>query len=195
MAERLADGNLAVALLASTFATIAALAVLIALMAPISGAHFNPAVSFVMLLRGEMPPRRAGAYVFVQLVGCCLGAVLAHAMFELPLIHASTHVRTGFAQWLSEAVATTGLVLIVLTAPGSKEASWRVPAWIGAAYWFTGSTSFANPAITVGRSLSDSFAGIAPANVAPFIAAQMGGALVGMLLARGLFEVRRRSEI
>lgn len=186
MAERLAGGNAAVALLANTLATIAALGVLIAILAPLSGAHFNPAVSLVMLLRGSLSLRQASSYVIVQTVGCCVGTMLAHAMFDLPLIHLSTHVRDGFGQWLSEGVATAGLILVILASPSSKEASWRVPAWIGAAYWFTASTSFANPAITVGRSLSDTFAGIAPSSVLPFVAAQIGGALLGVLVARAL---------
>src|SRR6266404_2659307 len=162
MAERLAGGNLAVALLANTAATVAVLATLIALFGPISGAHFNPAVSIVEALRGKLTLQQAVAYVIVQIAGCCLGALLAHAMFAMPLIQASLHLRTGPAQWLSEGVATAGLILVVMGSPGSNEAAWRVAAWIGAAYWFTASTSFANPAITIARSLSDTFAGIRP---------------------------------
>ena len=193
MAERLAGGNNAVALLANTFATVAVLAVLIATLAPISGAHFNPAVSLVMMVRGELSKARTAAYVGAQIVGCCLGAVLAHAMFELPLIQASTHVRTGGAQWLSEAVATAGLILVILRSPNAKEVAWRAPAWIGAAYWFTASTSFANPAITIGRSLSDTFSGIAPASVLPFIGAQLAGALLGMLASgEGVWKISRQ---
>jgi glycerol uptake facilitator-like aquaporin len=188
MAERLAGGNVAVMLLANTFATIAALAVLIAVLGSISGAHFNPAVTLIMSIRGHVPLRQAVEYAMVQFVGCCVGAVLAHAMFQLPLLQASTHLRGGFGQLLSEAVATAGLILVVLASPGPKEASWRVPAWIGAAYWFTSSTSFANPAITVGRSLSDTFAGIAPSSVPAFIAAQLCGALLGLLLARTMLS-------
>jgi len=184
MAERLAAGNAAVALLANTFATVAVLSVLIACLAPISGAHFNPAVSIVMLIKGQLSARQTGLYIMVQTLGCCLGAVLAHAMFNLPLIHASTHVRTGVGQLIAESVATAGLVLVILASPSWKEASWRVPAWIGAAYWFTASTSFANPAITIGRSLSDTFAGIAPASVPAFIAAQLCGALIGLLIGK-----------
>ena len=185
-AERLAGGNIAVALLANTFATISALAVLIAVLAPVSGAHFNPAVSLVMMMKGRLSPRRTGAYVVVQSLGCCLGAILAHAMFSLPLFHASTHLRNGPGQWLSETVATAGLILVILTCQSSRDASWRVPAWIGAAYWFTASTSFANPAITIGRSLTDTFAGIAPSCVPSFIAAQLCGALLGTLIAHAL---------
>jgi glycerol uptake facilitator-like aquaporin len=186
MAERLAGGNLAVALLANTAATVAVLATLIALLGPISGAHFNPAVSIIEALRGKLTLRQTVAYVAVQIAGCCTGALLAHAMFELPLIQASVHLRTGPAQWLSEAVATAGLILVVVGSAGPNEAAWRVSAWIGAAYWFTASTSFANPAITIARSLSNTFAGIAPAHVAGFIASQMFGAVVGLFLANFL---------
>jgi glycerol uptake facilitator-like aquaporin len=130
--------------------------------------------------------QQAVAYVTVQIVGCCMGAFLAHAMFELPLIQASLHLRTGPAQWLSESVATAGLILVTMGSSGPSEAAWRVSAWIGAAYWFTASTSFANPAITIARALSNTFAGIAPAHVAGFIAAQFGGAVAGLLLAKFL---------
>jgi glycerol uptake facilitator-like aquaporin len=186
MAERLAGGNLAVALLANTAATVAVLATLIALLGPISGAHFNPAVSIVEALRGKLTLPEAVGYVIVQIVGCCLGALLAHAMFELPLIQASAHLRTGPAQWLSEFVATAGLILVVMGSSGPGEAAWRVSAWIGAAYWFTASTSFANPAITIARALSNTFAGIAPGNAPAFIASQLCGALAGLLLAKYL---------
>lgn len=184
MAERLAGGNLAVALLANTAATVAVLATLIALFGPVSGGHFNPAVSIIQALRRELSPPQTVAYVTVQIAGCCMGALLAHAMFELPLIQTSMHLRTGAAQWLSESVATAGLILVVLGSANPSEAAWRVPAWIGAAYWFTASTSFANPAITIARSFSNTFAGIAPAHVAGFIAAQLCGALVGLFLSK-----------
>jgi glycerol uptake facilitator-like aquaporin len=186
MAERLAAGNLAVALIANTGATVAVLAALIALFGPISGAHFNPAVSLVQALRGELRWPEAAAYVLIQVVGCCAGAILAHVMFELPLIQASLHARTGFAQWLAEAVATFGLMLIVLSIRDKKDAPWMVAAWIGAAYWFTSSTSFANPAITIARSLSNTFAGIAPSHVPGFILAQLVGALAAIPVARVL---------
>lgn len=188
MAERLAGSNLAVALLANTAATVAVLATLIALLGPISGAHFNPAVSLVEALRGRLTLRQAVAYGIVQIAGCCLGALLAHAMFELPLLQTSVHLRTGPAQWLSEAVATAGLILVVVGSAGANEAAWRVSAWIGAAYWFTASTSFANPAITIARSLTNTFAGIAPAHVAGFIVSQLCGSVVGLLLARFLLS-------
>jgi glycerol uptake facilitator-like aquaporin len=141
-------------------------------------------VSLVEALRGKLSLQQTVAYVIVQIIGCCMGALLAHAMFELPLIQASVHLRTGPAQWLSESVATAGLILVVIGSSGPGEAAWRVSAWIGAAYWFTASTSFANPAITVARALSNTFAGIAPAHVAGFVAAQLAGALVGHLLAK-----------
>ena len=186
MAERLSGGNLAVALLANTAATVAVLGTLIGLLGPISGAHFNPAVSIVEALRGRLSPRRTVACVMVQIAGGCLGALLAHAMFEMPLIQASTHLRTGPAQWLSEAVATAGLILVIVGSSDPAQVAWRVPAWIGAAYWFTASTSFANPAITVARAFSNTFAGIAPVHVAGFIVAQLCGALIGLVLAKGL---------
>jgi len=185
MAQRLAGGNLAVALLANTAATVAVLATLIALLGPISGAHFNPAVTIVEALRGKLSVPQAVGYVIVQIAGCSLGALLAHAMFEMPLAQASLHLRTGPAQWLSEGVATAGLILVVMGS-GPNEAAWRVAAWIGAAYWFTASTSFANPAITIARSLSDTFAGIAPAHVPAFIASQLCGALAGLFLGKYL---------
>jgi glycerol uptake facilitator-like aquaporin len=184
MAERLAGGNQAIALLANTGATVAALATLIAMLGPVSGAHFNPVVSMVASFRGDLAPTHAIGYVAIQVAGCCAGAMLANAMFELPLVHVSTHARTGTAQWLSEVVATAGLVLAVVTSPTLRDAAWRVPAWIGAAYWFTASTSFANPAITIGRSLSDTFAGIRPSDAPAFITAQLVGGLVGWLIAR-----------
>jgi glycerol uptake facilitator-like aquaporin len=186
MAERLAGGNLAVALIANTGATVAVLATLIALFGPISGAHFNPAVSFIEALRGNLSVRTAIAYAIVQIIGCVVGAFLAHAMFELPIIQSSIHVRAGPAQWLSEAVATAGLILVVIGSTNPKEAAWRVAAWIGAAYWFTASTSFANPAITIARALSNTFAGIAPNNAPAFIVSQLCGALIGLVLAKWL---------
>ena len=190
MGERLAGGNTAVALLANTGATVGALAVLIALFGPISGAHFNPVVTLAAAARRELDAVQVVAYITVQVAGCCLGAVLANAMFELPLVESSLHHRVGFAQWLGEIVATGGLVLVALGSPSFKEAAWRVAAWIGAAYWFTSSTSFANPAITIGRSLSDTFAGIHPADVPAFIAAQLIGGTIGFLLVRFLLPGR-----
>jgi glycerol uptake facilitator-like aquaporin len=188
MAERLAGGNTAIALLANTGATVAVLATLIALLGPVSGAHFNPDVSLVQALRNALPWREVGGYVAVQVLGCCLGAMLAHAMFGMPLLQSSIHVRTGAAQWLAEVVATFGLLLVILGYRRAQDVPWMVAAWIGAAYWFTASTSFANPAITIARSLSDTFAGIRPADAPAFIAAQLAGALLALLVARFLFS-------
>ena len=188
MAENLAGGNVAVALLANTGATVAVLLVLIALLGPVSGAHFNPAVSLVMALRRSLIWRDAGAYIVVQIVGCCLGAVLAHAMFSLPLLQVSQHVRAGFPQWLAEVVATSGLLLVVLGHRRASDAPWMVASWIGAAYWFTASTSFANPAITIARSLSDTFAGIRPDDAPGFIVSQLVGALLGLAIGAVLFR-------
>ena len=187
MAERLAGGNVAVALLANTGATVAVLATLIGLLGPVSGAHFNPAVSLVEAIRGKLSWSDMVVYSLVQIAGCCAGAVLAHAMFELPILQASAHIRTGPAQWLAEGVATLGLVLIVVGHRRSEDAPWMVASWIGAAYWFTASTSFANPAITIARSLSNTFAGIRPNDVPAFIAAQIVGALAAVVLGRFLF--------
>jgi glycerol uptake facilitator-like aquaporin len=186
MAERLAGGNLAVALIANTGATVAVLATLIALFGSVSGAHFNPAVSFIEALRGNLSVRAMIAYAIAQILGCVAGAFLAHAMFELPMIQISVHLRAGPAQWLSEAVATAGLILVVIGSTGPKDAAWRVAAWIGAAYWCTASTSFANPAITIARALSNTFSGIAPSSAPAFIASQLFGALVGLMLAKWL---------
>ncbi len=185
MAERLAGGNAAVALLANTLATVAGLFVLIEVFAPVSGAHFNPAVSVVMAWRGALPRPELPLYVAAQLAGAVAGAWLAQAMFELPFPQWSGKLRGGEGQWLAEAVATAGLVFVILRAPAAK-VSMLVAAWIGAGYWFTASTSFANPAVTVGRLWSDSFAGIAPASVPGFVVAQLAGAIGGALLHRAL---------
>jgi glycerol uptake facilitator-like aquaporin len=190
MAERLSAGNAAVALLANTFATVAVLATLIVQFGSISGAHFNPVVTAAALTMQQLNLRVAVLYVMAQILGCCAGAILANAMFELPLVTASTHARSGVAQWLSEAVATSGLIFIAFRARSPGDAAWRVSLWIGAAYWFTASTSFANPAITIGRALSDTFAGIRPADVPGFIAAQMIGAVAGVLMLRVFAEPR-----
>lgn len=188
MAQRLAGGNAAVALLANTGATVAVLAVLVALLAPVSGAHFNPAVSMAMALRRALPWHETGIYIVLQVGGCCLGAVLAHAMFGLPWLQSSHHVRAGPAQLLSEGVATFGLLLVILGCRRARDVPWMVAAWIGAAYWFTASTSFANPAITIARSLSDTFAGIRPHDVPPFILAQIIGALAATYVGAWLFS-------
>ena len=190
MAERLSGGNIAVALLGNTAATAAMLYVLIAMLGPVSGAHFNPAVSLVMRLRGELSTGQLLAYVGVQIAAGILGAWAAHAMFGLPIIQFSQHVRSGPGQWLGEFIATFGLVLTILLTLRHRAAS--VPAsvalYIAAAYWFTSSTSFANPAITLARSLSDTFAGIAPSSVPGFIVAQFAGALAAHFAARTLFD-------
>lgn len=188
MAEGLAQGNTAIALLANALATAAMLFVLIAMLGSISGAHFNPAVTLVFAARREMAWREVAPYALAQLAGGLAGMLAAHAMFALPLLQVSAHVRSGPAQWLSEAIATAGLVLVILLTRHHRAAA--VPAsvalYIGAAYWFTASTSFANPAITVARGLTDTFAGIAPLDVPAFIVAQVVGAGLGLALARAL---------
>ena len=190
MAEGLAGGNVAVALLGNTLATGAMLFVLITMLGPISGAHMNPAVSLVAAARAELAWNDAAAYASVQLACGILGAWAAHAMFDLPLLQLSDKARTGAGQWLGEAIATFGLILTILGTVRHRPA-W-VPAsvalYITAAYWFTSSTSFANPAITVARSLSDSFSGIAPPDVPMFIVSQLVGAALAALVARSLFR-------
>ncbi len=188
MAERLSGGNVAVALLANTLATVGGLYILIEVFGPISGAHFNPAVSAVMAWRRELPKAALLPYVVAQLLGAMLGAWLAHAMFELPILQFSTKVRAGTGQWIAEAVATAGLLLVILRAPAGRAAA-MVAAYIGSAYWFTASTSFANPAAALGRMFSDSFAGIAPASAPGFVLAQLAGAAIGLALHH-LFEPR-----
>lgn len=185
MADRLSGGNVAVALLANTAATVGGLYILIEALGPISGAHFNPAVSLVMMLRGALPRSHALAYVPVQLAAAVLGAMLAHAMFDEPIAQVSTKLRTGQGQWIAEAVATAGLLLVILRAPAGK-ASAMVAAYIGAAYWFTASTSFANPAAVAGRMMSDTFAGIAPSSAPGFIGAQLLGAFMGWAISAAL---------
>lgn len=188
MAERLSGGNVAVALLANTLATVGGLYVLIEVFGPISGAHFNPAVSAVMAWRGELPKAALLPYIAAQLLGAMLGAWLAHAMFDMAILQYSTKLRSGMGQWIAEAVATAGLVLVILRAPAGRAAP-MVAAYIGAAYWFTASTSFANPAAAFGRMFSDSFAGIAPASAPGFLLAQLAGAAIGLAIHRA-FEPR-----
>lgn len=192
MGEHLSQGNGAVALLANTIATGAILFVLITMLGPISGAHMNPAVSLVAASRRELPWSNAAFYIAAQLTFGILGAWAAHLMFDLPTLQLSVKARTGLGQWVGEAIATFGLILTILGTVRHRPA-W-VPAsvalYITAAYWFTSSTSFANPAITVARSLSDTFAGIAPHNVPPFLAAQLLGAAGAALLAKLLFDPR-----
>lgn len=193
MGERLAEGNAAVALLANALATGAALIVLITIFGPVSGAHFNPAVTLVFALRRELSWARAGAYVAVQAAAAVLGVWMAHAMFGEPVLQVAEKVRGGHAQAFSEVVATFGLVGTILGAlrfrPDLTPA--MVGLYITAAYWFTASTSFANPAVTLARSLSDTFAGIAPASVPAFLAAQLLGAL---LAARAFGWLLRRAR-
>ena len=190
MAASLSGGNDAVALLGNTIATGAMLFVLITMLGPISGAHMNPAVSLVSASRGDLRWTDAAAYIAAQLAFGILGAWAAHLMFDLPTLQVSVKARTGLGQWTGEAVATFGLILTILGTVKHRP-QW-VPAsvalYITAAYWFTSSTSFANPAITVARSLSDTFAGIAPADVTLFIAAQLFGAFMAAILARWLFD-------
>lgn len=195
MAERLCNGNTAVALLANTLATVFALFVLIETLGPISGAHFNPLVTVVMWSKGT-PSRESSTpiailFIAVQLLGAVMGAWLANAMFDMPVLQLSTKLRggwtaanqfSGVGQWLAEAVAAGGLVFVILRSPPGK-ASALVACYIGAAYWFTASTSFANPAAVVGRMFSDSFAGISPASAIGFVLAQALGAVVGTWLA------------
>ena len=190
MAERLAGGNVAIALLGNTIPTGAILVVLITMLGPISGAHFNPAVTLVFRLRGEIATTLAFAYVAAQIAGGVVGVWAAHLMFEEQLLQVSTNSRTGGAQWLAEGIATSGLIFTILaTLKARAEAvPMAVGLYITAAYWFTASTSFANPAVTIARSLSDTFAGIDPAHMPGFIAAQMVGAIAGMTVCRWLLR-------
>ena len=194
MGERLAGGNVAVALLANTLATGAMLVVLITMLGPISGAHLNPAVSLVFALRRELRWREALLYALVQIGGGILGTLLAHAMFALPLFEASQQVRTGASQWLSEGVAAFGLVAIILAGIALQKSAvpWLVGLYITAAYWFTASTSFANPAVTIARSLTDTFSGIRPIDAPGFIVAQLAGAVAALVFTSWLLAGRKR---
>jgi glycerol uptake facilitator-like aquaporin len=192
MGERLAGGNVAIALLGDTLATGAALVVLITIFGPISGAHFNPAVTLAFMIRGEITWRVALAYLVAQLAGAVLGVYAAHAMFAEPIFQISTKLRNGPAQAFSEFVATFGLLATILGTLRFR--SDFTPAAVGlyitAAYWFTASTSFANPAVTIARALSDTFAGIAPGSVPPFIVAQLVGAAAGSVFFGWLSKER-----
>ena len=190
MAAKLSAGNDAVALLGNTLATGAMLFVLITMLGPVSGAHFNPAVSVVAAARGDLRWTDALGYIVIQLSFGILGAWAAHLMFDLPILQLSGKARTGVGQWVAEAIATLGLIVTII---GTTRHRWQwVPAsvalYITAAYWFTSSTSFANPAITVARSVSDTFAGIAPHDAPMFILSQLIGAALGALVARAVFE-------
>jgi glycerol uptake facilitator-like aquaporin len=191
MAERLSGGNNGVALMANTLATVFALFVLIEVLGPVSGAHFNPLVTLIFLRNSpvvQVSTAQAAIILIVsQLLGAVLGACLANAMFELPVLHTSAKLRGGWGQWLAEAVATAGLIFVIARSAAwgvNAKASALVACYIGAAYWFTASTSFANPAAVMGRMLSDSFAGIAPASALGFVAAQCVGAAVGWAASR-----------
>lgn len=194
MGERLADGNVAIALLANTLATGAALAVLISVFGPISGAHFNPAVTLFFGLRREIELKLAFLYIVAQIAGAILGVWAAHAMFAMPILETAQKLRDGPAQWWSEFVATFGLIVTIAGAVrySPQAAAYLVALYIVAAYWFTASTSFANPAVTIARAMTDSFAGIAPHSVAGFIAAQIAGALAGYALTGWLFSTPAR---
>ena len=184
MAENLSSGNNGVALIANTLATVFALYVLIEALAPLSGAHFNPAVSMVMAYRKELPRELLVGYIAAQLLGAAIGAWLAHAMFDLEILQWSTKVRSGYSQYLAEAVATAGLIFVILRSGG--KASTMVASYIGAAYWFTASTSFANPAAVFGRMMSNTFAGIHPGNALHFVTAEVIGAFLGLALYHSL---------
>jgi glycerol uptake facilitator-like aquaporin len=190
MAQKLAGGNGALALLCNTLPTGAILAVLILVFGPLSGAHFNPAVTLAFALRAGLPWSTAAVYIVAQLLGGIAGVWMAHLMFELPVWQFSITARTGQGQWLAEAVATFGLLLTVFGCVRRRPESvaYAVGLYITAAYWFTASTSFANPAVTIARSLSDTFAGIAPAGVPAFIVAQLAGALAAVVLSHWLWR-------
>ena len=196
MGESLAGGNIAIALLGNTIATGAILFVLIAALAPVSGAHFNPAVTLVFALRREIGAGVAGAFVVAQLAGGLLGVWAAHFMFEAPVFQLGEKIRTGQGQWLGEGIATFGLLFTILGCLRSRP-DWVAPAvglYITAGYWFTSSTSFANPAITVGRAFTNSFSGIAPADILGFVAAQLVGAVLAWLVCHWLFGENERLQ-
>ncbi|MGI9200333.1 MAG: aquaporin [Woeseiaceae bacterium] len=197
MAENLAGGNTAIALLGNTIPTGAILVVLILVFAPISGAHFNPAVTLAFLLRKEISASTAACYVLIQVAAAIIGVWIAHAMFDMSVLQASAKARTGGGQWFSEGVATFGLVLAILGTLrwGPRTVAAAVGLYITAAYWFTASTSFANPAVTVGRTLTDTFSGIQAQHAPAFIAAQITGAILATLLGGWLLtEVSKKEQ-
>jgi len=190
MAQRLSGDSIALALLCNTIPTGAILVVIITIFGPISGAHFNPAVTLVFLLKKHLPLSLAIAYVVVQIIAGIIGVLATHVMFEETILQASTTIRTGTGQWFAEAVATFGLLLVILGGLHSSPTAvpWLVGLYITAAYWFTASTSFANPAVTVARGFSDTFAGIAPANITAFVLAQIIGALIALIVSQIIFS-------
>ena len=190
MGEALAGGNVAIALLGNTIATGAILVVLIWVFGPISGAHFNPAVTIAFALRGEISPRDSASYILVQVLGGLVGMIVAHLMFDLSLLQESTKVRTGLGQWAAEGVATFGLVATILGCLRARPdaVAMAVGLYITAGYWFTASTSFANPAVTVARSFTDTFSGIQPGDAPAFIGMQFAGAVLAVLVMRWLWR-------
>ena len=190
MGEALAGGNVAIALLGNTISTGAMLVVLIWVFGPISGAHFNPAVTITFAFRGEISPRDSAIYIFVQVLGGLVGMSVAHLMFDLSLLQESTKVRTGLGQWVAEGVATFGLVATIVGCLRARPdaVAMAVGLYITAGYWFTASTSFANPAVTVSRSFTDTFSGIQPGDAPAFIGMQFAGAMLAVLVMRWLWR-------
>lgn len=195
MADRLTD-DVALALLGNTIPTGAILVVLITLLGPLSGAHFNPAVTLVMALRRHLHPADVAPYIIAQIIGAVMGSLLAHAMFDLPIVQISQTIRTGPAQWIAEVVATFGLLAVILAGlrvnPGAI--AWMVGLYITAAYWFTASTSFANPAVAIGRAFTDTFAGIRPVDLSGFIIAQIIGAVIAAAVIGWLYAPMERED-
>lgn len=195
MADRLTD-DVALALLGNTIPTGAILVVLITLLGPLSGAHFNPAVTLVMALRRHLHPADVAPYIIVQIIGAVMGSLLAHAMFDLPIVQISQTIRTGPAQWIAEVVATFGLLAVILAGlrvnPGAI--AWMVGLYITAAYWFTASTSFANPAVAIGRAFTNTFAGIRPVDLSGFIIAQIIGAVIAAAVIGWLYAPMERED-
>jgi glycerol uptake facilitator-like aquaporin len=196
MGEALAGGNDAIALLGNTLATAAGLIVLILVFGPVSGAHFNPAVTLSFLLRREIGAPDAGLFVVAQILGGVLGVALAHAMFDLDIAQVSTKARAGLGQALGEGVATFGLVLTIMATLKHRKAAtpYAVGLWIAAGYWFTSSTSFANPAVTIARTLTDTFAGVRPADAPMFIAVQLVAAVIATVFSSWIFEKVRKER-
>jgi glycerol uptake facilitator-like aquaporin len=192
MAERLSGGNVAIALLGNTIATGAILMVIILIFGPLSGAHFNPAVTLAFAIRGEIDKKTAVLYVIAQILGGICGAIVAHIMFEMPLVEASEHARTGVSQWVAEFVATFGLLATIFGCIKYRPEAvpYAVGLFITAGYWFTSSTSFANPAVTIARTMTNTFSGIAPRDAPGFILSQIFAAIVAVLIFNWLFGDR-----